>query len=394
MRKIGIVTCTILLALALATLPACSSGQGSEASSSQTASVVEGAQSTTNGAVVPVTTEHVRLIGRTCVEDSVTWLPQSGSAVEFRVTGKRVELELAGDDNVNKKKDLRPRFAVLVDGEVVLDDTMDESTRVVEAFSGETERTAVVEVIHLSEALNGAVGVKTISVDSRETDCVVPTAEKDMSIEFIGDSITCAYGVESSSADDSFTTTTENFMKSYAYLAAQELGADYSAVCYSGYGVVSGWSDDGSRNTERLVPPLYGVVAKGYEEPWDYAAHPYDVVVVNLGTNDFVYTGTNKDRMEEFAQGYADFLVKIHESHPDAYLICTLGTMEVLELYPYVEKAAAEYTARTKDDRITCYPSEPMNVEADGAGANEHPTAKTQQKSADALVKVIRSVVR
>ena len=74
--------------------------------------------------------------------------------------------------------------------------------------------------------MNGAIGVKNISVTSDLLTPISPEPEKPLSIEFIGDSITCAYGVEGQSSSEPFKTSTENFMKSYAYLTAQKLNAD------------------------------------------------------------------------------------------------------------------------------------------------------------------------
>ena len=342
---------------------------------------------------VRATEEYVRIIGRTCQDADVTWLPQSGSAIEFAVTGTYLAIELVGDDSVHNEWDLRSRYAVLLDGEVIVDDTLSESTRTVEVFSEELTKNGVVEVIHLSEASIGAVGVGEIIVESDEPDPVRPTPKKGLSIEFIGDSITCAYGVESSGPEDSFTTTEENFMKSYAYLASQELGADYSAVCYSGYGIVSGWTADGTRRTDKLCPPLYDVVAKGYEQPWDFVVHTYDVVVINLGTNDFSYTGTDPDRMSEFAQEYSDFLSWVHELNPDAHLVCTIGTMGAQELFPYIEQVVEEFKGNTGFARITCYATEPLDPETDGCGANFHPNANTQQRDGETLAGAIREVL-
>ena len=339
--------------------------------------------------VVSPTQDNVRLIGRTYEDDGVTWLPQSGSAIEFSATGSRVEIELVGDNSVLNEPTLRPRFAVLVDGEVVVDDTLDEHARTVEVPLGGSDEQAVVEVIHLSEANRGFVGVREIRVGTTEAAPVVPTEDKGLSIEFIGDSITCGYGVEGEGGDEPFMTTTENFMKSYAYLTAQALGADYSAVCYSGYGVVSGWTGDGERNEDMLVPPLYEVVAKGYEQPWDFDAHSYDVVVISLGTNDYTYARIDEARMEEFSRGYASFLEEVREHNPESLIVCTMGTMGCHELYPYLEEAVESFEASTGDTRVLCYLSEEIDYESDGTGTHEHPNAVTQQKSADALVAVI-----
>lgn len=339
--------------------------------------------------VVSPTQDNVRLIGRTYEDDGVTWLPQSGSAIEFSVTGSRVEIELVGDDSVLNEPTLHPRFAVLVDGEVVVDDTLDEHARTVEVSLGGSDAQAVVEVIHLSEANRGFVGVREIRVDTTEATPVAPTEPKGLSIEFIGDSITCGYGVESANASEPFATTTENFMKTYAYLTAQALDADYSAVCYSGYGIVSGWTGDQTRNEGMLMPPVYDLVANGCGHSWDFSAHAYDVVVINLGTNDFSYTGTDETRMQEFASGYAEFLSHVRACNPDALIVCTMGTMGCHELYPYLEEAVESFEASTGDTRVLCYLSEEIDYEADGTGTHEHPNAVTQQKSADALVAVI-----
>ena len=339
------------------------------------------------------TEENVRLIGRTCAIDDVTWLAQSGSAVEFAFEGSRLDIEVVGDAAVENHEDYRPRFAVLVDGEVVLDDTLGEHSRTIEVYCGESVTSAVVEVIQLSESNGGVVGVRTITVESDAPNPVTPTAARPLSIEFIGDSITCAYGVEASGFGDPFRTTTENFMKSYAYLTAAELSADYSAVCYSGYGVVSGSTGAGMRNVGMLVPSVYDDVSDVLGQPWDFPAHSYDVVVINLGTNDFSYTGTDEGRMQEFSRGYADFLAAVRERNPESYIICTLGTMGGQELYPYLEQAVWSFCERTGDTRVTCYLSEPIDFANDGCGSYGHPGEITQQKSADTLADVIREVL-
>lgn len=368
-------------ALVMAGLSSCASGGPHDGTSAEASPEAE---------ALPATGQHVRLIGRTCRTDGITWLPQSGSGIEFAVIGTKMSIDLAADDNASNEKDLCPRFAILVDGKVVLDDTLSEPTRTVEVFGAGKAKSAVVGVVHLSEASRGAVGVRDIVVESNDPNPVTPTLPKDLCIEFVGDSITCAYGVESSSFDEAFATTTENFMKSYAFLAAQALDAEYSAVCYSGYGVVSGWSADGTKNADMLVPLLYDVVALGHEQPWDFSEHAYDVVVINLGTNDYTYTGTDEGRMAEFAHGYADLLATIRELNPNSYLVCTLGTMGALELFPSIEAAVEHHRARTGDARITCYATKPLDEDSDDCGTRGHPREGIQRRDANTLVGVLR----
>lgn len=332
------------------------------------------------------TEENVKLVGRTMYSNDTTWLVQSGSAVEFTITGKSAAITLAGDSSINNDENYRSRYAVLVDGEIIADDVMSTPEKTLTLFDGETSRTAKIKIIHLSEAMNGAIGIKNISVTSNQPVPIYPEPEKALSIEFIGDSITCAYGVEGLSSYESFKTTTENFMKSYAYLTAQKLDADYSAVSYSGHGIISGYTSSGEINTDSLIPDCYGLTGKlsDYAENWKFETRSHDVVVINLGTNDSSYvTKDPGTRAQEFINGYMDFLKTVREKNPEAYIICTLGTMGD-ELYEYVAEAVEKYRTDTGDQRIMSYHSTVQN-QADGIGSDWHPSAVTQQKSAYVL---------
>lgn len=333
------------------------------------------------------TDKNVKLVGRTMRSNDITWLIHSGSAVEFTVTGKSANVTLAGDSSINNDEDYRSRYAVIVDGEIIKDDVMGTPEKTIALFEGEMSRTAKVKIIHLSEAMNGAIGVKNISVTSNSAAPVRPEPKKDLSIEFIGDSITCAYGVEGLSNYESFKTTTENFMKSYAYLTAQKLNADYSSVSYSGHGIISGFTSSGDINTDSIIPDCYELTGKlsDYATNWDFETSSHDVVVINLGTNDSSYvTKEPETRSQEFIDGYIDFLKTVREKNPEAYIICTLGTMGD-ELYEYVEDAAEKYSTLTGDERIMSYRSAVQNMSADGIGSDWHPSAITQQKSAYVL---------
>ncbi|MDE5854580.1 MAG: hypothetical protein K2H19_05910, partial [Ruminococcus sp.] len=318
--------------------------------------------------------------------NNIAWLVQSGSAVEFNVTGKSAEITINGDDFIRSKEEYRPRYAIIVDDEIILDEVLGVSEKTVELFSGDISKTAVVKVIHLSEANNGAVGVSKLKVNTDSPVPVSPTAKKDLQIEFIGDSITCAYGVEGKDQYESFKTSTENFMKSYAYLTAKQLNADYSAVCYSGHGIISGYTTD-NINTESLVPDCYEYYGKheNYRIPWDFESHKNDVVVINLGTNDSSYVSKKiETRGPEFAEGYVKFLNQVHEKNPDAYIICTLGTMGGSEEFPYIQQAVDTFKKESGYNRITFYQSA-THTQADGMGSDWHPSEKTQQNSAYVL---------
>lgn len=330
--------------------------------------------------------KYVKFVGRYFTDKNNTaWLVQSGSAVEFTISGVSAEITVAGDSMVDSEEKYRPRYAVYVDGELIEDSILSTYEKTIKLFDGDTPRKADVKIIHLSEANNGAVGIKNISVSSSSANPVVPAAEKNLKIEFIGDSITCAYGVEAKSQNDPYSTSTENFMKSYAYLTAEKLDADYSAVSYSGHGVISGYTSS-ERNTESLVPDCYEFVGKlpDYMQKWDFEKHQNDVVVINLGTNDYSYLKNDLENLsDDFVKGYTDFLKMVRSKNPDAYIICTMGTMGGEDIYPLIEKAVENFRSEN-DDRIMCYLSAVQKT-ANGYGADWHPSEITQQQIAYVL---------
>ena len=139
---------------------------------------------------------------------------------------------------------------------------MDESTFIEDNYvdpaqvdiEGKTDKSVNVKIIKLSEAQNSCCSIDNITVTEGT---IVPTAEKAHKIEFIGDSMTCGYGVEDSDLTHNFSTASENCCKAFGVKTAKLLDADYSLVCYSGYGIVSGYSADGSKNTDDLVADYY-----------------------------------------------------------------------------------------------------------------------------------------
>ena len=337
---------------------------------------------------VPATEEYVKLINRNVISDGVTWLVQSGAATEFSVArAKTVSVTIKGDSSVNNGEEHRPRYAILVNDEPVLTECLSEKEKTVKVLDSDTPTDAVIKVIHLSEANNGPVGVGSITVGSDSALPIIPTSQKPLHIEFVGDSITCAYGVEGKDQYENFKTTTENFMKSYAYLVAEKLDADYSAVSYSGHGIISGYTSDGKKNVDSLVPPYYEYVAKSdeYKKEWDFTKKPNDIVVINLGTNDSSYCGQDEEKMNEYRTEYAKFLETVRKCNPDAYIICTLGTMGCTELYPYIEGAVSDYQKASGDKNIMSYQSAVQDMQNDGLGSDWHPSEVTHKKSAAVL---------
>ena len=297
--------------------------------------------------------QHVKLIGRTGEAEGIRWLALSASGVEFTFTGTSAAFTIVGD-NMITNAEKQPRYAVYINGEQTMDNLVDSAEATVTVFTADEAQETTVKLLKLSEAQESTMGIKDISIPSVGE--AKPTAEKELKIEFIGDSITCGYGVDDEDRDHHFKCSTEDATKAYAFKTAQALDADYSLVSYSGNGIISGYSNDGKKVESQQVPPVYTKFAKSWgnyngifnvsDLDWDFSKFQPDFVVINLGTNDASYTKGDKEKVLEYADAYAEFLKVVREKNPNAHIICSLGVMGA-DLMVGVKKAAEKYTEET-----------------------------------------------
>ena len=298
---------------------------------------------------------------------------------------------MVGDESIYSDTNFRPRYGIFFDDNLLFNSTISELYQNIGLFQIDEDKTFKIKIMLLSENNNGGFGIKTINayVCSNQK-AIEPTEKKKISIEFLGDSITCAYGVEGKDQNENFKTITENASKSYAYLASQILDADYSIICYSGSGIVSGYSG-GDKNTGNLFPPHYEKISRNEKYPgqWDFDGHKYDVIFINLGTNDNNYVMADaQNRNDEFIQEYVNFLSNVREHNPDSYIVCTLGTLGCGEIYTLIEQAIKLFG----DSRVTSFlsPTQDMN---DGLGSDWHPSAVTHQKLSKIVAEKISEIL-
>ena len=350
--------------------------------------------------ILTPTETNVKLIGRADFYKDTLWMVHSGSGAAFTFTGTKAVVTLQADSAVMNGTSDQARVAIFVNGECVVDDLINRMTKTYTIFESEEETECAVRIIKLSEAPLSTVGIKTIEVTARGE--IYPETDKAHLIEFIGDSITCGYGVEDEDPNHTFKTGTENVMKTYAYKTAEALDADYSMACFSGWGIISGYTSTGeTKMTEQLVPDYYeklGYSAGKYlgmapaEVAWDFQRRQPDLIVVNLGTNDDSYTLTYEERQEEYKEQYIAFLKVIRKNNPEAKILCTLGIMGG-RLLPYMEQAVKEYSEQTGDTNVATMRFTVQNSVTDGLAADWHPTEKTHTKAANKLTAKIRELM-
>ncbi|MDD5900830.1 MAG: cellulase family glycosylhydrolase [Lachnospiraceae bacterium] len=347
-------------------------------------------------AVIP-TEENVRVIGRTYMQKDTLWMALSGSGAEFSVTGTKASVIMKADSSARGDESNHTRVAVYLDGIRVADKMLSKAETTIPVFESEEEETHTVRVIKLSESAMSTCGISEIIVNGQ----VSPTEPKEKLIEFVGDSITCGYGVDDEDRDHHFATGTEDVTKAYAYKTAENLGADYSMVSFSGYGIVSGFTGNGEKSGEQLVPMYYEKLGFSYGTylgdgspqavDWEFSKRQPDLIVINLGTNDNSYVQGKADRKEEYINGYVEFLKTVRKCNPNATILCTLGIMGT-DLCPAVEETVARYQNETGDKNVYSMRFA-AQLPSDGYAADWHPTEATHEKAATKLTAEIKKIM-
>jgi lysophospholipase L1-like esterase len=182
----------------------------------------------------------------------------------------------------------------------------------------------------------------------------------------------------------------ENNYLTYGAFAARELGAAYSAIAWSGKGVLRNYDPVEAEP----MPEIYERVLPADASAGLAPASPRpDAVVINLGTNDIA---ANIPDGPTFERGYLTLLRRVRARYPDALLVIALGPM-LADDFPQPRARSLmrdwlksiEATWRAKgDDRIAWI--ELWTDPAEGLGCDYHPSIRTHARMGVELAALLR----
>lgn len=220
-------------------------------------------------------------------------------------------------------------------------------------------------------------------------------ADKDLMIEFVGDSITCGYGVLGQ--NDNVELVIDG-SRTWAVKVAEKLNADYSAIAVSGIGVYLG--TDRHNNVGLSMSSAYDLNCWYRSKSVRYEpTRKADIVVVNLNTNDNArikkYIDDGIATEEELKAGYVAaaklLLQKIREVNGEDVKILWVGGMMsnpssaanvradawIQEIFEELGGEAAGYYLK-------------MDLIRDTSGAAGHPVENTHNLNATLIANFIR----
>lgn len=150
--------------------------------------------------------------------------------------------------------------------------------------------------------------------------------EPKLKIEFLGNSITAGYGVLDSIKENTYSPITEDVFSSYAGVAARELKAEMRTVAFSGRGIYRNHPDS---KDERPLPDFFPYISVNENIPWDFSWQP-NIVVINLGTNDFAL---GEPDSAKFVDSMVEFAKQVNEKYPKSEIVVIDGPM-LNDFYP------------------------------------------------------------
>lgn len=341
MTKIALILSAAVL---LATLTACGGGDGTASSSafaSSVSSAVSSAASSTvsseEAAVMPAVNEYkaatfevgkyinyFKTYGRVQTLGTAISCDSTAAGIEFIADCEGdVVLDLSYKVNATSADDPVRYFTVVVDGvtlarQQVAGDTAGNSIKLTLATDLARGKHTIA-VYRQNENYFGLAQLNSVTLNGVLCD---RPKDKDLLIEFFGDSITAGYG----NLGDATTMignhpSVQDGMQTYAVLTAQALKADWSIYATSG---------------ARMLNVSGGIFAKhAYmrtnwyrgTDLYEFTRHP-DVVVVNMHTNDYNHAGDlYGGDSANYVKACVEFLARVRELNPDAKIVWVYGMM-------------------------------------------------------------------
>ena len=331
----------------------------------------------------------------------------AGFTVRFQGSTLRARLAALSDPlpafpGMPSPGSIAPYFGVVPGGAEAPENCMclEQPDAWVTLFSGVSGEHTV-RLVKLSENSRGKLGLLELETDGE----LLPVpAQNAPHIEIVGDSISCGLGNRTADGSINVRPDEEDGWMSCGALAARELGAEWSIVAESGIEVSrpekAFFEKHGMDEIYAFTDEPYHSRAGAVPEKWDFAAHPSDAVVINLGTNDghtirfYPELGlsiSDVPAMEaHFEKKYGEFLRAVRALNgPKTLIACTLGTMDYY-LWDRLCAAVEAYRRETGDGRVVTFKYVGINEMTEGIGAGGHPSVKTHIRMGHELAQLLK----
>ncbi|HCU56424.1 MAG TPA: hypothetical protein DIC18_03725 [Clostridiales bacterium] len=320
--------------------------------------------------------EYLYCQGRRYVEDGRLFLNHSGASAKGLFRGSVLVLKMESKAS-ERGRNAYIRFTI--DGKHRRI-RMPNGSKTLLTAVGEGEHTF--EVIKLTETANNTFALLSCETDGR----FLPYSEqKDLKIEFIGDSISTGFGVLCPNEYGEYQTKEQDETKAFPYLTACALNAEYHVIA------AGGWPIYKSKYAPYAIPDYYDNtdLFRNFT-PWDHGSFRPDLRVVTLGTNDFSYLAdlpedVQAKEREEVKKRFVAFVKK---------LLCLGGKIIlVYGFFEYPDLGVLTEEVKKEIDSPDLYTLQVQSAASLSDVRAGHPGKKTHRKAFQKLSSFIKRIL-
>jgi len=320
--------------------------------------------------------KRIQYVGRFDFSDKQapkTWAP--GAYLEFDCIGTEAFITIEDELKFGKTHNY---IQLVVDGQSKRIKLKGKVNRL-SLFSGKQATKHHVLICKNTESAIGYIKIRGIQCKELVR---LKKKRKKLVFEFIGDSITCGNGADSSSCSFGKGTWYDyhNAYFSYGASLAREFEADWILSAVSGIGMHH--SCCGIKHT---MPDVYEYIDfHPGNEKWSFRIKP-QVVFITLGQND------GSKSMKDYEKNYVAFIQQLRKRYPNSYFICSTSPMADRELKnkmnTSIQKIVRIQNAKG-DNKVHSFSYKGIYTD----GYDKHPTITQHQQMKNELLAFVRSL--
>ena len=327
-------------------------------------------------------THHLRFIGRHIKKNNKDYFSYSGCGFEFAIISHKTRCVI----KINLISELQEYdyqfIAIYINDVFHCKEKLTAGVNTKEIHISSVAKEHTIKIIKLNETYLSSIYLDDIVLFDAQFVLMEPSNKK--LIGFYGDSITCGYGIMGK-ANQPFMMETEDFTKTYAYLACLALNMDYTVIARSGISVaLKIWCD-------KEYHEIYDTVDM-YEKGKD--DRTVDYAVISLVTNDCTaYLNNVKEEDKPaaliiFKEEYIRLIDRIIKDNPNVKIVMAYNMLPIHPIFITALKETYEYAISHFQNPIHLVEFIPN----DNGGAC-HPHYSEHKNNAKILVKAIKDFI-
>lgn len=252
-------------------------------------------------------------------------------------------------------------------------------------------------VVYVQKRTEGRLGNTVFKEFTTDGTFLQGRSFKPRMIEFIGDSLTAAYGSEGLDPKEKYKPETQNPAKGYAQILARYFDADVIQLGHSGMGVTR---NNAGKMAGTYMDRLYPLAIDVKEHPeyegvgegalWDPSTSGFkpELTVIFLGANDF--SGGVQPSYQRFEKRFVKLLEQVKSNYgPDHKILCVAYQRDTY-IFEYI--AGSIHASALKNVFCMAESKGVMFSDKRDLGSSSHPNYNGHMKYAYTLIPYIATI--